>query len=216
MILPNLKANSFVCPHCSVFAQQTWSTSIQCYYDDFAPNEQTTYHRDYYLDNTQIVKCKQCHKISIWISDSMVFPLTGNVEHANPDLPQEILDDYNEAKGIVNISPRGAAALLRLALQKLCIQIGEKGKNINDDIASLVKKGLPVQVQQALDSIRVIGNNAVHPGTLDIKDNNEIAIQLFRFINVICEYFISQPKRINEVFTSLPEKDIINIEKRDK
>lgn len=145
----------------------------------------------------------------------MVYPLTGNVEQPNDDLPQDVLQDYNEAKNIVNISPRGAAALLRLSLQKLCIHLGEKGKNINDDIANLVKKGLPAQLQQALDSVRVIGNHAVHPGQLDLKDKPETALALFSFVNIICDYFITQPKKIAEVFGNLPDKDKENIAKRD-
>ncbi|WP_218836926.1 DUF4145 domain-containing protein [Hydrotalea sp. AMD] len=145
----------------------------------------------------------------------MVYPLTGNVEMANPDLPADIMNDYNEAKDIVNISPRGSAALLRLAVQKLCVHLGEKGKNINDDIASLVKKGMPVQLQQALDSVRVIGNHAVHPGVIDLDDKPETAYALFSFVNIICDFFITQPKKINEVFINLPQKDKDNIAKRD-
>lgn len=146
----------------------------------------------------------------------MVVPLTGNVEPANADLPENIKSDYNEAKDIVNISPRGAAALLRLAVQKLCIHLGEKGTNINDDIASLVKKGLPVQMQQALDSVRVIGNNAVHPGTIDLNDKRETALALFGFVNVIAEVLISQPKKIQEFYEKhLPESARASIAVRD-
>ena len=145
----------------------------------------------------------------------MAYPLTGNVEMANNDLPDDIRNDYNEAKDIVNISPRGSSALLRLAIHKLCIHLGGKGKSINDDIANLVKKGLPIQLQQALDSVRVIGNHAVHPGVIDLDDKPETAHALFSFVNIICDYFITQPKKINEVFSNLPQKDRENIAKRD-
>ena len=36
---------------------------------------------------------------------------------------------------------RGRDAHLRLAVQKLCKLLGEKGKDINQDIAKLIKKG---------------------------------------------------------------------------
>lgn len=145
----------------------------------------------------------------------MVHPLTGNVEIANSDLPSDILADYNEAKDIVNISPRGAAALLRLAIQKLCKHLDEKGKDLNADIGNLVKRGLPVQLQQALDSVRVIGNHAVHPGQIDLDDKPETALALFSFVNIICDFFITQPKKIAEVYGNLPQKDKDNIAKRD-
>lgn len=213
-IPPTINSKSFHCPHCGILAEQQWSGKIYCYYIGLYPNGGKG-ETQYVLANTLTAKCGHCQEVSIWINQKMVFPLTGNVEMANPDLPEEIKSDYNEAKNIVNISPRGSAALLRLAIQKLCGHLGEKGKNINDDIANLVKKGLPIQLQQALDSVRVIGNHAVHPGVIDLEDKPETAYALFSFVNIICDYFITQPKKINEVFSNLPQKDRDNIAKRD-
>lgn len=213
-ISPILKGKSFHCPHCGVLSEQTWSSIVQARYVIVRPNGQHE-QNDYQLLNFSSAKCGHCGLISIWFNDRMVFPSSGNVEMANPDLPEDILIDYNEAKDIVNISPRGAAALLRLAIQKICVHLGEKGKNINDDVANLVKKGLPVQLQQALDSVRVIGNHAVHPGVIDLDDKPETAYALFSFVNIICDYFITQPKKISEVYGSLPQKDKDNITKRD-
>ena len=64
----------------------------------------------------------------------MVYPLIGNIEMENHDLPEDIQNDYNKTKNIVNIYPRGAAPLLRLAIQKLCKHLEEKGENKNEDI----------------------------------------------------------------------------------
>lgn len=215
-IPPAIDKRSFHCPHCGVLAEQTWSKNITCSYTGRLPNGSNG-HTSFSLQNTGIAKCKHCEKISVWLSEKMVYPLTGNVEMANPDLPEEIKKDYNEAKDIVNISPRGAVALLRLAIQKLCIHLGEKGKNINADIASLVKKGLPETMQQALDSVRVVGNNAVHPGVINFEDDTDTAFALFGFVNIICEVLISQPKKIQEYYTkNVPLKTRESIENRDK
>jgi hypothetical protein len=94
--------------------------------------------------------------------------------------------------------------------------LGEDGKNINNDIKSLVAKGLPNKVQEALDSVRVIGNDAVHPGTLDLNDNREIAAKLFKLVNFIATKMISEPKEIDELYSSLPADKLKGIEDRDK
>ena len=214
-IAPALNLKSFHCPHCGVLSGQTWSKDINCSFLYCPPQGGNVWH-SYKLDSFLSAKCSNCNNFSIWIIDKMVYPLSGSVEMANVDLPEDIRNDYNEAKNIVNISPRGASALLRLAVQKLCIHLGEKGTNINDDIKSLVKKGLPQTMQQALDSVRVIGNNAVHPGTIDLNDKIEIAYALFGFVNIICEVLISQPKKIQEFYEkNIPEGIRNGIEKRD-
>ncbi|HCK0613668.1 TPA: DUF4145 domain-containing protein [Vibrio parahaemolyticus] len=145
----------------------------------------------------------------------MIVPSEAPVPPHHQDLSDVCVSDYNEARDIVARSPRAAAALLRLTIQKLLIELGEKGKNINEDIGSLVAKGLPVEVQQALDYCRVVGNNAVHPGEIDLNDNPEIANSLFEMINFIVEVRISHPKKVAALYNILPEGALKAVEKRD-
>jgi hypothetical protein len=145
----------------------------------------------------------------------MIFPSSGTAPLPHADMPDDVKADFIEAREIVARSPRGAAALLRLCVQNVMPHVGEKGKNINDDIKSLVAKGLPVQVQQALDSVRVIGNNAVHPGEMSFKDNPAVAQALFGLVNFIVERMIEQPRRLESLYNSLPPSTLNAIEKRD-
>lgn len=129
-------------------------------------------------------------------------------------MPANIKSDYDEAAAIYPQSPRGAAALLRLAVQKLMVHLGQPGKNINDDIAALVVEGLPKRIQQALDVVRVTGNNAVHPGQLD-ADDVALAQQLFPLVNLIVEYQISMPAQLDALYSGLPAGALSGIAKRD-
>lgn len=119
------------------------------------------------LGNVHVAQCYNCKQVSIWFGQGIVWPARGSVEQPNSDIPPDALRDYEEAAAIVDRSTRGAAALLRLAIQKLCVHLGGSGKNINDDIAELVNNGLDARVRQALDVVRVVGNNAVHPGEME-------------------------------------------------
>lgn len=165
--------------------------------------------------NLSIARCYNCKEISVWFGEGIAWPARGAVERPNIDIPRDALRDYEEAATIVDSSPRGAAALLRLAIQKICVYLGGAGKNVNDDIGALVKRGLDVRVQQALDVVRVVGNNAVHPGELDIRDDRATADKLFGLVNLIVDIMISQPKHIENMFTSLPAGALAAIDKRD-
>lgn len=165
--------------------------------------------------NLYLSHCYNCKKFAVWVHDRLVHPMAQIGPSPNPDLPSDALRDYEEAGRIVGESPRGAAALLRLTIQKLCVVLGEKGKSIDDDIASLVKKGLAPLVQQALDAVRVIGNEAVHPGSLDLKDDRDTAMRLFGLVNIIAEQMISNPKHVRELYEKIPDGKRTAIEKRD-
>lgn len=166
--------------------------------------------------NVNVSQCFNCNEIALWAISSMVWPVQNNAPAPNQDLPDDVRRDFEEAGRIVQLSPRGAAALLRLAIQKLCKELGGKGKNIDDDIAALVKAGLNVRIQQALDIVRVIGNEAVHPGTIDLRDDIQTATKLFDLVNIIADTMISQPKHIEALYNGLPPNKLAGIEERDK
>ena len=178
-----------------------------------APENESRYSNT--VGNLHLSQCFSCNRYALWLHDNLLYPAPHLHVECNSDMPDEIRADFNEAREIFFLSPRGAAALLRLALQKLCAVLGEAGKNIDDDIASLVKKGLSVEIQQALDIVRVIGNAAVHPGQIDLKDDPKTAESLFDLLNLIVEEKISEPRRLKEMHAKLPTNKRDAIAKRD-
>jgi len=199
---PMFEEEQFHCIYCSVYAKQKWNILA------FGLHGHNRSPISYSI-------CEHCHKKSYWHDQKMIIPSDSPVQPPHPDMPDEIISEYNEARSIFGKSPRAAAALLRLAVQKLVSVLGEKGDNINSDIKSLVSKGLPAQVQQALDFCRVVGNNAVHPGEINLQDSPDIAQHLFNMINYIVEDRITRPKQIESLYQLLPDGAKEAVEKRD-
>ena len=88
----------------------------------------------------------------------------------------------------------------------------------HDDIKSLVQKGLSQHIQQALDFVRIIGNESVHPGEININDTPKIARQLFDLVNEIVDDRISKLNKqaeIDKLYRTLPENKLEEIRKRD-
>jgi hypothetical protein len=168
-VAPKLKADAFHCLHCEVYAHQRWYGGALHYKEGgFEALEGEK--------KLSISTCQRCGKYCLWVDEALLYPVSSVAPIPVEDMPEEVKGDYIEARNIINGSPRAASALLRLAIQKLMVSLGEKGEHLNADIGNLVKKGLPITVQQALDCVRVIGNNAVHPGELDLKDDRETAL----------------------------------------
>lgn len=93
------------------------------------------------LHNLFACECFNCKGISIWVHDRLVSPLARLGAEPSGHLPEDVRRDFHEARGVVNVSPRSAAALLRLAIQKLCVAVGEKGKNIDAELLRLSQRG---------------------------------------------------------------------------
>ena len=231
---PSTEKTSFNCPHCEVLTSQSWfeiaaaplnkgqSPSAESIGEPVAIRPWRV-HAERRVDHIWLSACRECSKVTVWFHDQIIHPLRGEAPPANPDLSEDIRRDYDEAGLILGHSPRGAAALLRLAIEKLCKKLCKErgmsvsGKNLNNMIGVLVEQGLPQWVKEALDSIRVIGNHAIHPpGVLDIRDDRATAESLFRLLNFIAEKMLSEPKYIKEIHKGLPEGALEGIENRDK
>ena len=223
---PEHAKGQFHCPHCNVYAKQRWS-HLSGIADSYT--RRNNYGGFEYRSNIHgltvvngnlpeewtISFCEHCSGMVVWFQGRMIYPKKIVVEQPNTDLDEDIRKDYLEAANVLTDSPRSAAAILRLALQKLCKQLGERGDNINDDIAALVKRGLNPAIQKSLDALRITGNNAVHPGELDLTEDTERVIKLFGLINFIAEKMITEPNEIDSFYSGLPEDARRAVEKRD-
>ncbi|NMC67950.1 MAG: DUF4145 domain-containing protein [Spirochaetales bacterium] len=207
---PEFEKDAFNCPHCNAYAHHEWleifGTKIK------HPGDKETF--DIY--SYEMARCASCHDYSIWLEEELIYPKTSAAPSPIEDMPEDVKEDFKEARAIVNASPRGAAAILRLALEKLMPHIGGEGKNLDKKIGNLVDKGLPVEIQEALDSLRVIGNESVHPGELNMKDDTKTALYLFDILNFIVDTMIVQPKKRKEIFERLPSSKKEGIKNRDK
>ena len=197
-IAAKFKLGAFNCPRCDVLAQMRW--------DQFHLG-------DHYVE-VHRATCISCVQPSYWLEandkyssnrGAMIYPKPVSAPIGHADMPESVAADYDEARNIASLSPRGASALLRVCIEKLCAELQAKGNNLNEQIGWLVANGLPVQVQRALDAVRVIGNNAVHPGKMDSEDVSEVCDSLFALVNLIVEDRITRPKMVDAVFSSLPE-----------
>lgn len=200
---PALERESFYCPApaCGVYALQIWA-SVYAGGGD-------------YLDSYSVSRCSACDEVSLWRESTMIYPLNRQGEAPHNDMPAGVLVIYDEARSVAPISRKSAAGLLRLALQMLVDGLEPGSGSIDSKIGGLVQRGLDPQVQQAMDVLRVVGNESVHPGQIDLDADDELLPALFNLVNLIVEQLISRPKHVSGLFSKLPESKKNAIQRRD-
>lgn len=149
----------------------------------------------------------------------MVYPEKSAAPLPNKDIPPDATTLFNEARSVLQRSPRAAAALLRMCTEDLVKNLTPHTKgSLDDRIGYLVKEeDLPRTIQRALDSLRVIGNDAVHvAGTIMDDDDQTTALQLFTLVNAITQSMITQKNEINAIYeTKVPITKRTAIDRRD-
>lgn len=234
--LPTYYAARFNCPHCGAFADQKWTAlfASQTVFPIWGPvdgapegieaepgESHGLWRPEYQIGRipADISVCQSCYKFALWIpqTEKMVFPRIVTAPLPSPDMPEETHEFFEEARLVIGDSPRAAAALLRLALEKLMEAQEVLGDTLNQQIGNLVKeRKLPLSVQKSLDAVRVIGNDAIHDlGQIQLDDDTETAGMLFGLVNFAVEKLITDGETVNEIYEMLPESKRKAIEERD-
>jgi Domain of unknown function (DUF4145) len=150
------------------------------------------------LVNLHVSRCYSCKGFAIWVRDRLVFPIRGKEP---PDIIEgdfkEVIkgdfkeieedktaDDIQEATAIFNSSPKGAAALIRICIRKMMPLLEQSSKSLDDNISSLVRKGLEVEIQQSMDLRQVLRQSPLKPTQFD-EEGNETATRMFASLKEI-------------------------------
>lgn len=210
---PSYRAESFVCPNCGALAGMKWQHLLASV-DTYSP--------------ISLSVCYACQKEAIWLNTAslsvrqfgaereqhfiLVYPNETSAPLAEPGMPEFITDDYEEARQVYRCSPRAAAALLRLCVQKLCQHLLRRTKGtIHDQLVELVELGFPSRVLRAFDTIRIFGNESVHPGTLNLNDTPEVALALFKLLNLAVRHCITEEQELEEIRALTPATKRLDI-----
>lgn len=210
---PNLGRASFTCPHCGAYAHQEQIRLME---------SSETQSRWIDHDRLRGTRCAACARDVLWwrfVDDdevsayddeddlySAVWPPVSIAPESHPEMPDDVRTLFSEAGDVGARSPRAAAALLRLALEALLREVAPEAQRPNDAIGVLVGRGLEEELQQAMDVVRIHGNQAVHtPGEVQLDEKAESLPLMFELINLIVERMIAQPKRVKGLYSMLPD-----------
>jgi hypothetical protein len=133
------------------------------------------------MANLHASNCHSCNGFALWVRGRLVFPY--DLERT-PDLIEE---DFEQAAAILNNSPREATALMRVCIQKLVPLLKQDGRSLNDYMSSLVRKGLEVEIQQAMEVLQVLRNEPGQPASLETQEDKEMALRFFDSLKAVLE-----------------------------
>lgn len=213
-IEPEYDKNKFTCPRCNTIAHQIFFNSLVLTITTTPNNNIKS--RGVKIENSAhdlaISYCSFCDEYSLWINKELIYPISSNAPYPNEDMPEDIKEDYLEARSIVKLSPRGSCALLRLCLEKLMDYLEVKGNTLSNKINNFVKENsVGKDLEHAFATVRVMGNESVHNNqVLDLKDDSETAMVLFSILNIIIDETITKKKTIDNIYDKLPENKKID------
>lgn len=194
---------SWDCPHCNRSATIRDSDKTVIYSRYFSPADS----KEYVLEVvTTICPSESCRKETIEFSKILyersidkyhliykkIIEPEANIKIFNCSMiPDVILEDYKEAKLILNLSPKASATLARRCLQSMIRDFhGITGKrNLHQEIEAIEDKIDP-EMYEAIMALKSIGNIGAHPEhdiNLIIDVSPEEASQLVGLIEMLID-----------------------------
>src|SRR3984893_16075701 len=138
------------------------------------------------MANLHISNCHSCNGFSLWVGGLLVFPTRID------KTPELVEQDLEEAAAILNKFPRREAALMRVCIQKLVHLLEENGNALNQRVSSLVRKGLEMEMQQAMEVLQVLRLDPVQLNRLESQADRETALRFLVSLKEVLERRMSQ------------------------
>lgn len=218
---------SFICPHCgatSLLIESTYQERITSFKSDNPIYSATFSGEDIeesndFRDTIRIgfFRCPGCknHTINIFGIGTEVkgrftrFQPKNSAKVYPEYIPQSIRNDYEEACGILELSPKASATISRRCLQGMIRDFWDvSGKrNLKDEIDAINDRVDP-DVKIVLDALRQLGNIGAHPE----KDINLIvdiepgeAKILITFIEYLLEEWYIKQQKTKEMMDTIKQ-----------
>ena len=234
-IAPKFRGKRFTCPTCGTLSQMSWFELLDPdqNYDVFEQFDDDTHdllrNRWFYG-----VLCIASGCFGLWLqvrhvegtttsfTDKMVYPPATHGAAPSPDIPESAKELYLEAGNVLSGSARAAAALLRMCTEDIIKHLTtkqDKQKTLRER-ASLYhrieflrehdKLWPGEEIDDALDVLRVIGNDAVHsPEPREIRgddDSQQVAESLFMLVDMITEQLITRRRKARSLKQLIEKK----------
>lgn len=126
------------------------------------------------------------------------------------DIPEAIKKALIEAISCHSVECYAASALMiRRTLEELCKERGAVGNNLKDRLAALGNKVvLPKELMDAMDNIRLLGNDAAHVESQDYaqigKEEVEIAVEFTKEVLKAVYQYAGLLKRLTNLKKATP------------
>jgi Domain of unknown function (DUF4145) len=229
---PVFNEERFDCPHCDAFAHQLWSelkiesrgwaqggyAAQAGRFSDSKDAYRTTpaglmaYDKEA-MPGWSASTCSSCFRSSVWRGDRLIFPAHSSAPPPHADMPEAALTLYEEAREVLPISKRAAAALARAALERALREIlAEPKKKLDPLIGDLAGK-VSAPLWEVLTALRYLGNVSLH-GTDDESelivlylegDASKVVEPFFGAINGVVEELVAVPARSRELYEMIPD-----------
>lgn len=169
-------------------------------------------------------ECNGCSEIATWRMDAIVFPTSSPAPFPHDDMPEPVVALYNEARSVVTLSRRAAAALARATMERLLRELSPdapKGARL-DDLILHVEDKVSSGLAALLTFIRHVGNQALHvTGVPDDavvlvleSDSSEPVEAIFEAINQLVDELITKPARNHRLAAFVPPGVVESIERK--
>ncbi len=81
---------------------------------------------------------------------------------------------------------------MRVCIQKLVPLLEDNGKELNQRVSSLVRKGLEMEMQQAMDVLQVLRSDPAQLTHLESQADKKTALRFLDFLKEVLERRMSQ------------------------